>query len=195
MFSVFSVVVSSVFLSRSANASNHRDWYIPLISLDVWHISMQDEVIDLRARLVDAEENVAVKAQELNTKVEEASSARTLADTLEQRIREFECEVTELKKASITMEEELTSALASTSELRCTVSKVAELESVIGDLEVEKHQWTETVAARTCQIGELEQVVRSLEEEKARISQTAQQAEDGRAALVLQLRDIANSVG
>lgn len=158
-------------------------------------ISMQDEVIELRARLVDAEENATVKAQELNTKVEEAASAQTLADTLEQRIREFECEVAELKKASLSTEEELTSALASSSELRRAVSKVTELESVIGDLEAEKHQWTETVAAHTRQIGELEQVVRSLEEEKATISHTVQQAEDGRAALVLQLREIANSVG
>ena len=156
---------------------------------------MQDEVIELRARLVDAEENLVVKAQELTTQVEEAALARTVSDTLKQRIQEAECEVSELKESSLSTAEELDAALANASELRCAVSKVAELKSDVGDLEAEKHQWAETAAAHTCRIAELEQAVRSLEEDRTRTSQTVQETEDGRTALALQLRDIASSVG
>lgn len=163
-------------------------------ALGVTH-RLQDEVVELRARLADAEENLVVKSQEFAAKEHEAKSARTLASTVEQQMQEAKSEILELKEASHSTAEELTSALASANELRCSVSKAAELEIVVGDLEAEKRQWEETAATLTSQLGELQHVVRSLEGEKARVLQIVQETEEGRALLVVQLRDIANLIG
>lgn len=150
---------------------------------------------ELRARLADAEENVVIKSQDLAAKEQEATSARTLVNTLEQEMQEAKSEAVELKEASQSTAEELKSALTSASELRGSVSKVAELQIVVSDLEAEKRQWEETVATRSSQLGDSQQVVRSLEEENARVLQTVQHAEEGRAMLLVQLGDIANLIG
>lgn len=156
---------------------------------------LQDEVNELRGRVADAEENLLVKSQELAAQEQEATSARTLATTLEQQMQDAKSEILELTEASQSTAEELTSALGSASELRCSVSKVAELEIVVGALEAEKRRWEETAATLSSQLGELQQVVRSLEEEKTSVLQTVQQAEEGRAMLLVQLGDIANLIG
>lgn len=163
-------------------------------ALGVTH-RLQDEVGELRSRLADAKEDIMAKSQELATKEQEATSARTLANTLEQQMQEAKSEVLELKEASQSTAEELTSALASASELRCCVSKVAELEGVVSDLKAEKHQWEETAATLSRQLEELQQMVRSLGEEKTRFLQTVQHAEEGRSTLLVQLGDIANLIG
>eukprot|EP00903_Cladosiphon_okamuranus_P011049 g10434.t1 len=160
----------------------------------MWRQS-QDEVNELRARLADAEENLVVKFQELAAKEQEATSARIRASTVEQQMQEAKSEVAELKGASLSTAEELASALASVNELRCSVSKVAELQIVVSDLEAEKRRWEENVATLSSQLRDSQQMVDSLEEEKARVLQTVQQAEEGRAMLVVQLGDIANLIG
>lgn len=156
---------------------------------------VQDEVSELRSRLADARENLVAKSQELAAKDQEATAARTLANTLEQQTHEAKSEVLELRETSQSAAEELTSALASANELRCSVSKVTELEGVVGDLKAEKHQWEETAATLSRQLQELQQVVHSLEEEKARVLHTVKQAEEGRSVLLAQLGDIANLIG
>lgn len=157
--------------------------------------STQDELVELRARVAGAEENLLVKSQELVTKAQEAMSAKALASTLEQRVQETESEVLKLNETCRSTAEELSSALTNASELQSAVSKVSELESVIVDLEGDKRHQGEVAAALTCELGELKEVVSSLQEEKAGILQAVQQAEQGHAALVVQLGDIANLVG
>lgn len=156
---------------------------------------LQDEVIELRARLADAQENLMLSSQELATREQDATSARTIANTLEQQMQEAKSEVLALKEASQSAAEDLTAALAGASELQCFVSKVAELEIAVGDLKGEKRQCEETAATLSSQLEELHQVVRSLEGEKARVMQTVHQAEEGRKMLLVQLGDIANLIG
>ncbi|CAM9283974.1 unnamed protein product, partial [Ectocarpus sp. 12 AP-2014] len=67
----------------------------------------QDEVIELRARLVEAEDTLVVKSQELLAKVREAVSATALANTLEHRIQEAESEVLGLRKSLESTSQEL----------------------------------------------------------------------------------------
>eukprot|EP00752_Nemacystus_decipiens_P009407 g8410.t1 len=160
----------------------------------MWRQS-QDEVNELRSRLADVKEDLVAKSQELTSKEQEATSARTHANTLEQEIEEARPEVLELREASRSTVEELATALASASGLRCSVSKVGELEVVVSDLRAEKHQWEETAATLSRKLEGLQQELRSLEEEKAMVLQTVQQAEEGRSMLLVQLGDIANLIG
>lgn len=156
---------------------------------------MQDEVVELRARLADAEEKCLVKSQELVAKAQEAVSAKAVASTFEQRVQERESEVLKLKETCQSTAEELSSALTNGNELQSAVSKVAELESVVFDLEKEKRHQEEIATALTSELGEVQEMVSSLQEQKAGILQTVEQAKDGRAALVVQLGDVAKLVG
>ncbi|CAM9849575.1 unnamed protein product [Ectocarpus sp. 13 AM-2016] len=138
----------------------------------------------------------------MSAKAQEAVSARALADTLERRIKEVESEVLGSQKASGSTAEELASARTSASDLQCALSKISELQSVVGDLEREKIHLNETTAALTsefCQANakllELQDVIYSQQEEKAIALQTLDQTEEARTALVVALRDIAELMG
>lgn len=164
--------------------------------------SMQDEVAELRARLVHAGENLAEKSQELAVKAQEEASVRGLATALEHRLQEAESDLSVLKDVSRSTAEQLSSALTSASELQCALSKVSELESVVGDLEGEKLRLEEITAAVkgqleqvTTKLEELQGAIRSFEEEGAKMSRTVQEAQEGRAVLVMEMGRIATLVG
>ncbi|CAM9986890.1 unnamed protein product [Scytosiphon promiscuus] len=164
--------------------------------------SMQDDLMELQTRLVRSEENFAAKSQELAAKAQEETSARALVTTLEQRLQEAESEVSELNENFRFTAEQLSSALSSAEDLRCDLSKVSELENSVGDLEAEKLRLEEMTAALTGQLEqarnkleELQESIRSFEEEKVKMSHAVQEAEEGRAALVMEMGHIATIVG
>lgn len=158
--------------------------------------------MELRTRIVQAEEDFAAKSQELAAKSREEASARELATALEQCKQEAEAELLSLQEVSRSTAEQLSSALSSASELQCAIAKVSELENIVGDLKSEKLRLEEITAALTGQLDqarskleELQESIRSVEEEKMKMSFIVQEAEEGRATLVMEMRRIAVFVG
>ncbi|CAM9145585.1 unnamed protein product [Hapterophycus canaliculatus] len=164
--------------------------------------SMQDEVVELRARLLNAEEGFAAKSEDAAAKAQEEASARALATILEQRMQDAESEVLRLKEVARSTEEQLSLSLTSASELRCALSKVSELERFVGDLEREKLHLKENTATLKGQLEqattkreELQKAILSLEENEVKMSHNVQEAEEVRAELVMEIGRIATLVG
>ncbi|CAM9609020.1 unnamed protein product [Ectocarpus sp. 4 AP-2014] len=164
--------------------------------------TLERRIQEVESELLGLQNSLESTSQELSAKAQEAVSARALADTLERRIQEVESEVLGSQKASESTAEELASARASASDLQCALSKISELQSVVGDLEREKIHLNETTAGLTNEFGqanakllELQNVISSQQEEKAIALQTVDQTEEARTALVVALRDIAELIG
>ncbi|CAM9563646.1 unnamed protein product [Ectocarpus fasciculatus] len=164
--------------------------------------TLEHRIQEVESEALGLRKSLESTSQELSAKAQEAVSATALADTLEHRIQEVESEVLGSHEASESTAQELASALASASDLRCALSKISELESVVGDLEGEKNHLNETTVALTRELGqasakllEIQDVVRSQQEEKAIALQTFHETEEARTALVVAMRDIAELVG
>ncbi|CAM9141858.1 unnamed protein product [Ectocarpus sp. 6 AP-2014] len=164
--------------------------------------TLEHRIQEVESEVLGLQNSLESTSQELSAKAQEVVSARALADTLERRIKEVESEVLGSQKAPESTAEELASARASASDLQCALSKISELQSVVGHLEREKIHLNETTAALTSEFGqasakllELQDVIHSQQEEKAIALQTVDQTEEARTALVVALRDIAELIG
>lgn len=159
-------------------------------------------MLELRARLVEADDLSAARSQELGGKTEEVVAAKARVSELEKNTQEVESELLSLREVSAATAAELSSTLAKTSELQCSVVKLSELQTVAAALEGEKERLQETVETMTGQAedtqskwGQMEVVIRSLQEEKNHARESLQQADECRAALEAQMAEIASLVG
>ncbi|CAM9169030.1 unnamed protein product [Ectocarpus sp. 4 AP-2014] len=167
----------------------------------------QDEVIELRARLVGAQRTLVEVKRELAAKTQETGSSRALANTLKHRMQEVESDVLGLRKTLESTSQELSAkereavsarALADTLEHR-----VHEVESeVLASQEASKATEEELASALASasklpsalsKVSELESVVYDLEEEKLHLNETTEVLTNRASAKLLELQQVVRS--
>ncbi|CAM9837260.1 unnamed protein product [Ectocarpus sp. 13 AM-2016] len=167
----------------------------------------QDEVVELRARLVEAQRTLVETSQEMPAKTQETNSSRALANTLKHRMQEVESDVLGLRKTLESTSQELAAkereavsarALADTLQHR-----VHEVESEVLASQRTSEAMEEELASALAnasklqsalsKVSGLESVVRDLEGERLHLNEATEVLTSRASAKLLELQEVIRS--
>ncbi|CAM9090622.1 unnamed protein product, partial [Ectocarpus sp. 6 AP-2014] len=167
----------------------------------------QDEVIELRARVVEAQRTLVEMSQELAAKTQETDSSRALANTLEHRMQEVESDMLGLREALESTSQELSAKereVVSARALADTLKhRVHEVESEVLASQKASEATEEELASAIAsasklqsalsKVSELESVVRDLEGEKLHLNETTNALTSRASAKLLEFQEVIRS--
>lgn len=160
-----------------------------------WRRPPQNEVLELRSRLQEADDLGTARSLELAAKADEAASAEARESDLTQRLQKAEAELLDLNKASALASAELAATLERAKEGQAAVSRVSYLEEAIAESEGEKRDLREAIATGRAEVGEIMKTVRGLQEHNVDMEETVRRAEEARVAVAAQLDEVAALMG
>ncbi|CBJ32574.1 conserved unknown protein [Ectocarpus siliculosus] len=167
----------------------------------------QHEVIELRARLEEAQRTLVEMSQELAAKTQETDSSRALANTLEHRMQEVESDMLGLRKALESASQELSAKEREAVSARALADtlkhRVHEVESEVLASQKTSEATEEELASALAsasklqsalsKVSELESVVRGLEGEKLHLNETTEALASRASAKLLELQEVIRS--
>lgn len=137
------------------------------------------------------------KSRELNQKMEEAASAEARADDLEERVEQFQSELSTSRKATASAILTLTSAASCSNGLHSPRDDISQLEACAAELAGKVQALQNTIATRTLEterakadVAEHDEAVRSLRDERGALLTAARQADEGQVAVIARVREI-----